>query len=140
MGVFCVNYTVKGADSKSMVGALAGRKAFVCPERSGCVVVFDEESDICRERFKPLVALVHLPCCCRFNDPSCDTRTALLLRVGVVGVLPHSGNHRVQAHIDRASRDRYSRHGLALTRDCPPKDVRGTHSGSTHVHTVLRDT
>ena len=45
MGAFYVNDTVKGADPKSIVGALAGRMAFVCPERSGCVVVFDEESD-----------------------------------------------------------------------------------------------
>ena len=45
MGPFNVNYTVKGADPKSIVGALAGRIAFVCPERSGCVVGFDEESD-----------------------------------------------------------------------------------------------
>jgi hypothetical protein len=45
MGAFYVNYTVKGADPKSIVSALAGRRAFVCPERSGCVVVFDEESD-----------------------------------------------------------------------------------------------
>jgi len=45
MGAFYVNYTVKGADKKSVVCALASRKAFVSPERNGCVVVFDEESD-----------------------------------------------------------------------------------------------
>jgi hypothetical protein len=45
MGAFYVNYTVKGADPNSVVRALAGRKAFVSPEQSGCVVVFEEESD-----------------------------------------------------------------------------------------------
>jgi hypothetical protein len=45
MGAFYVNYTVIGADPKTVVRALAGRNAFVSPERSGCVVVSDEESD-----------------------------------------------------------------------------------------------
>jgi hypothetical protein len=45
MGAFYVNYTVKLANQKSVVKALAGRKAFVTPEQSGAVVVFDQESD-----------------------------------------------------------------------------------------------
>jgi hypothetical protein len=45
MGAFYVNYTVKGADRKSIIKALSGRSAFVSPERNGYTVVFDKESD-----------------------------------------------------------------------------------------------
>ena len=45
MGAFYVNYTIKGADQKSVLSALVGRKAFVSPEQNGAVVVFDQESD-----------------------------------------------------------------------------------------------
>ena len=45
MGAFYVNYTVKGADQKSVVCALSGRKAFVSPEWNGFIVVYDEQSD-----------------------------------------------------------------------------------------------
>ncbi len=45
MGAFYVNYTVKLANQKSVVKALAGRKAFVSPEQSDAVVVFDQQSD-----------------------------------------------------------------------------------------------
>jgi len=45
MGAFYVNYTIKGADRKSIIKALSGRTAFVSPERNGYTIVFDKESD-----------------------------------------------------------------------------------------------
>lgn len=45
MGAFYVNYTIKNADQKSVVRALAKRKAFVSPERNGALVAFDQVSD-----------------------------------------------------------------------------------------------
>jgi hypothetical protein len=45
MGAFYVNYTVKLANQQSVVKALAGRTAFVSPEQSGAVVIFDQQSD-----------------------------------------------------------------------------------------------
>ena len=45
MGAFYVNDTVKLANQESVIKALAGRKAFVSPEHSGAVVVFDQQSD-----------------------------------------------------------------------------------------------
>jgi hypothetical protein len=45
MGNFYTNYTLRGPDQQEVARALAGRTAIVTPERNGCVVVFDEESD-----------------------------------------------------------------------------------------------
>ena len=45
MGCFYVNYTLRGPDQRSVSAALAGRKALVSPQKNGCVVAFDEESD-----------------------------------------------------------------------------------------------
>jgi hypothetical protein len=45
MGNFYTSYTLRGTSQQSVVAALAGRSAIVTPEQTGCVVVFDEESD-----------------------------------------------------------------------------------------------
>lgn len=45
MGGFYVNYTLSGPSQKAVVRALAGRRAIVSPESSGCVVVYDKASD-----------------------------------------------------------------------------------------------
>jgi hypothetical protein len=45
MGGFYTNYTLRGPSQKAVAGALAGRKAMVSPESSGCVVAYDEASD-----------------------------------------------------------------------------------------------
>jgi uncharacterized protein (DUF433 family) len=45
MGNFYTNYTLKGPSQPAVATALAGRSAIVTPERDGCVVVFDEQSD-----------------------------------------------------------------------------------------------
>jgi hypothetical protein len=45
MGAFYVNYTIKGASQGAVLRALRGRKAFVSAERTGCIFVYDEESD-----------------------------------------------------------------------------------------------
>lgn len=45
MGNFYVNYTLRGADQKSVAAVLAGRSAIVSPVQDNCVVVFDKESD-----------------------------------------------------------------------------------------------
>ncbi len=45
MGNFYTNYTLRTTNQKAVGTALSGRKAAVTPERNGCVVVFDEESD-----------------------------------------------------------------------------------------------
>lgn len=45
MGCFYTNYTLRGPSQQSVATALAGRSAIVTPEREGCVVVFDGESD-----------------------------------------------------------------------------------------------
>ena len=45
MGNFYTNYTLRGPTQQQVVTALEGRSAFVTPQESGCVVVYDEESD-----------------------------------------------------------------------------------------------
>jgi hypothetical protein len=45
MGGFYTNYTLRGPSQKAVADALAGRKAIVSPESSGCVVAYDEASD-----------------------------------------------------------------------------------------------
>jgi hypothetical protein len=45
MGGFYTNYTLRGPSQKAVASALAGRKAIVSPESSGCVVAYDEASD-----------------------------------------------------------------------------------------------
>jgi hypothetical protein len=45
MGGFYTNYTLRGTSQAAVASALAGRRAIVAPERSGCVVAFDQESD-----------------------------------------------------------------------------------------------
>jgi len=45
MGNFYVNYTLRGPSQQAIAAELAGRAAIVSPEKNGCVVVFDEESD-----------------------------------------------------------------------------------------------
>ena len=45
MGNFYTNYTLRGPSQREVALALAGRKAVVTPEHSGCVVAFDEQSD-----------------------------------------------------------------------------------------------
>lgn len=45
MGNFYVNYTLKGPTPQAVADALTGRSALVTPTHSGCVVVFDEQSD-----------------------------------------------------------------------------------------------
>lgn len=45
MGNFYTNYTLRTTNQRAVGTALSGRKAVVTPERNGCVVVFDEESD-----------------------------------------------------------------------------------------------
>jgi hypothetical protein len=45
MGSFYVNYTLRGSTQAAVAAELAGRTAIVSPEKNGCVVVFDEESD-----------------------------------------------------------------------------------------------
>jgi len=45
MGGFYTNYTLRGPSQRAVASALAGRKAIVSPESSGCVVAYDEASD-----------------------------------------------------------------------------------------------
>ena len=45
MGGFYTNYTLRGPSQKAVTSALAGRKAIVSPQSSGCVVAYDEASD-----------------------------------------------------------------------------------------------
>lgn len=45
MGGFYTNYTLRGPSQKAVASALAGRKAMISPESSGCVVAYDEASD-----------------------------------------------------------------------------------------------
>jgi len=45
MGGFYANYTLSGPSQKAVVRALAGRRAIVSPESSGCVVAYDKASD-----------------------------------------------------------------------------------------------
>lgn len=45
MGGFYTNYTLRGPSQNAVASALAGRKAIVSPESSGCVVAYDEKSD-----------------------------------------------------------------------------------------------
>lgn len=46
MGNFYANYTVTGASQKAVADAFSGRRAYVTPEDRGCVVVYDEMSDM----------------------------------------------------------------------------------------------
>ncbi len=46
MGNFYANYTIKGASQKAVADAFAGRNAVIAPEALGCVVVYDEASDM----------------------------------------------------------------------------------------------
>jgi hypothetical protein len=45
MGNFYTNYTLRGPSQEAVAKALSGRSAIVTPQRDGCVVVFDEQSD-----------------------------------------------------------------------------------------------
>ena len=45
MGNFYTNYTLRGPTQNEVAAALTGRNAVVAPQRNGCVVVFDEQSD-----------------------------------------------------------------------------------------------
>ena len=45
MGNFYTNFTFKGPTQEEVVKALAGRTAYVTPEREGCVMVFDSEAE-----------------------------------------------------------------------------------------------
>jgi len=45
MGGFYTNYTLRGPSQRAVASALAGRKAIVSPESSGCLVAYDEASD-----------------------------------------------------------------------------------------------
>ena len=45
MGNFYTNYTLRTTNQKAAAMALFGHNAAVTPDRNGCVVVFDEESD-----------------------------------------------------------------------------------------------
>lgn len=45
MGNFYTNYTLRGPSQQAVARALSGRAAIVTPQRDGCVVVFDEQSD-----------------------------------------------------------------------------------------------
>jgi len=45
MGNFYTNYALRGPTQNEVAAALVGRNAVVAPQRNGCVVVFDEQSD-----------------------------------------------------------------------------------------------
>ena len=46
MGNFYTNYTLRGPSQFAVAAALTGRTALVTPAEAGCVVVFDEESEV----------------------------------------------------------------------------------------------
>lgn len=56
MGNFYVNYTLRGPNQQDVAKALAGRSAYLTPEEDGCVVAFDEESELDGEVIIPLAA------------------------------------------------------------------------------------
>jgi hypothetical protein len=45
MGNFYVNYTIRGTDRDKIAKAFHGRNAVLTPEKNGCIVAADEESD-----------------------------------------------------------------------------------------------
>ena len=45
MGNFYTNYTLRGPGQREVAAFLDGRAAMVTPEREGCVVVFDKNSE-----------------------------------------------------------------------------------------------
>jgi len=46
MGNFYTNYTLRGPGQREVALALSGRKTFVTPQQDGCVILFDEGSEV----------------------------------------------------------------------------------------------
>ena len=58
MGNFYANYTIKGASPQAVIDAFSARTGFVAPEDNGCIVVYDEQTDMMNAPHEAIAAKI----------------------------------------------------------------------------------
>jgi len=93
VGNFYTSYTLRGPTREAVAAALAGRSAIVTPERTGCIVVFDEQSE--SQNWEIIAGLA--------------SRLSRELRCPVLAVLNHDDEiFQYQLYVDGRWVDEYS--------------------------------